>query len=167
MSILPYMSIILLWSIAKHVGVFPTLIIAAMISKHSEVAKRQAWDWYGRFASPSSHTAPPPSCQEVGSSSHYCTAPPSRMQEVGSSSHCCTAPPPSHQEEASSDHSMEMWVVAPPPLACLVAPPLTRLEVASSSIDSPSDSSGYNDECPHVKKVSSYELLLDFNCLVQ
>jgi hypothetical protein len=36
-----------------------------------------------------------------------------------------------------------------------------------SSNDSPSDSPGYNDECPHVKEVSSYELLLDFNCLVQ
>jgi hypothetical protein len=27
-------------------------------------------------------------------------------------------------------------------------------------------SSGYNNECPHIKEVSSYELLLDFNCLV-
>jgi hypothetical protein len=53
-----------------------------------------------------------------------------------------------------------MWVVAPPP-------PPTRLDVASSSDDSPSDSLGYNDECPHVKDVSSYELLLDFNCLVE
>jgi hypothetical protein len=38
-------------------------------------------------------------------------------------------------------------------------PPLTRLELASSH----DSSSGYNDECPHVKEVSSYELLLDFN----
>jgi hypothetical protein len=53
-----------------------------------------------------------------------------------------------------------MWVVAPPP-------PPTRLDVASSSDDPPSDSLGYNDECPHVKDVSSYELLLDFNCLVE
>jgi hypothetical protein len=61
-------------------------------------------------------------------------------------------------------------VVAPPPSTRLVAPsnpPLTRLEVASSSNDSPSNSLGYNDECPHVKEVSSFELLLDFNCLVQ
>jgi hypothetical protein len=29
--------------------------------------------------------------------------------------------------------------------------------------DSPSNSSGYNNEYPHVKEVSSYELL-DFNC---
>jgi hypothetical protein len=36
-----------------------------------------------------------------------------------------------------------------------------------SSDDFPSVSSGYNDECPHVKEVRSYELLLDFNCLVQ
>jgi hypothetical protein len=60
--------------------------------------------------------------------------------------------------------------VAPPPSTRLVAPsnpPPTRLEMASSSDDSPSNSSGYNDECPHVKEVSSFELLLDFNCLVQ
>jgi hypothetical protein len=82
------------------------------------------------------------------------------MQEVRSSSRRCIAPPPLRQEEASSDDLVEMWVVAPPP-------PLTRLEVASSSDDSPSDYSGYNDECPHVKEVSSYELLLNFNYLVQ
>jgi hypothetical protein len=102
--------------------------------------------------------------------SHRRTAPPSRMQEVGSSSRCRIAPPPSHQEEASLDESVEMWVVAPPPPTCLVAPPsppLTFLKVASSSNDSPSDSSGYKDECPHVKEVNSYELLLDFNYLVQ
>jgi hypothetical protein len=52
---------------------------------------------------------------------------------------------------------MEMWEVSPPPP--------TLLEEASSD-DSPSASLGYNDECPHIKKVSSYELLLDFNCLV-
>jgi hypothetical protein len=94
---------------------------------------------------------------------------------------CDTAPPPLCQEEASSEDSVEMWVVhhtAPPPLhlvtppppsACLVTPPpppLTRVEEVSSD-ESPSDSSGYNDECPHVKKVSSYELLLYFNYLVQ
>jgi hypothetical protein len=50
--------------------------------------------------------------------------------------------------------------VAPPP------PPLTRLEEASSN-DSPSAPLGYNDECPHIKEVRSYELFLDFNCLVQ
>jgi hypothetical protein len=44
-----------------------------------------------------------------------------------------------------------MWEVPPPP---------TRLD------DSSSTSSSYNDECPHVKEVSSYELLLDFNFLV-
>jgi hypothetical protein len=52
---------------------------------------------------------------------------------------------------------MEMWEVTPPPP--------TRLKEASSD-DSPSASSGYNDECPHVKEVSSYELFLDFNYLV-
>jgi hypothetical protein len=59
-----------------------------------------------------------------------------------------------------------MWVVSPLP-ACLVAPPPTCLEGALSSDDSPSDSLGYNDECPYIKEVSSYELLLDFNCLVE
>jgi hypothetical protein len=124
----------------------------------------------GRFASPSSHTAPP-SRQEVGSSSSHCTGPPpSRMQEVGSSRRRRTAPPPSRQEEASSGDSVEMWMVAPP--TRLVAPPpppppLTIRVKEVSSDDSPSNSSGYNDECPHIKKVSSYELLLDFNYLVQ
>jgi hypothetical protein len=48
---------------------------------------------------------------------------------------------------------VEMWEVPPPP---------RRLEEVSSN-----DSSlGYNDECPHVKEVRSYELLLDFNYLV-
>jgi hypothetical protein len=57
----------------------------------------------------------------------------------------------------------------PPPPAHLVAPPpppLTRVKEVSSN-DSPSDSLGYNSECPDVKEVTSYELLLDFNCLVQ
>jgi hypothetical protein len=112
-----------------------------MVSKHSKLVKRQTRDRYGRFSSPSSRTAPPPSRQEVGSLSHH-----------------RTAPPPSRLEEASFDDSVKMW---------MVAPPLTCLEVDSSSDDSPSDSSGYNDECPHIKEVSSYELLLDFNCLVQ
>jgi hypothetical protein len=80
-------------------------------------------------------------------------SPPSRY-EVGSSSHRYTTPP-SCQEEASSDDSIvEMWEVSPPPLTCL--------EEASSD----DSSSGYNDECPHVKEVISYELLLNFNCLV-
>jgi hypothetical protein len=74
------------------------------------------------------------------------------------------------------DDLVEMWVVAPPPpLRLLVAPPppLTRLvapppptHVEESIDDSPSDSLGYNDECPHVNEVSSYELL-HFNYLVQ
>jgi hypothetical protein len=102
------------------------------------------------------------------------------MQEVGSSSRRRTAPPPSRIEEDSSDDLMEMWVVCrtaplplrlvtpPPSPTRLVAPPppLTRVGEVSFD-DSPSDSSGYNDECPHVKDVSSYKLLLDFNCLVQ
>jgi hypothetical protein len=57
-------------------------------------------------------------------------------------------------------------VTPPPPLARLVAPPLTHVEEVSSN-DSPTDSSGNNDECLHVKEVISYEQLLDFNCLVQ
>jgi hypothetical protein len=80
-------------------------------------------------------------------------------------------------QDASSDDSVEMWVVGPPPLRLQVAPPTppTRLVASSpppstrvkeSSDDSPSDSSGYNDECSHIKEVSSYELL-PFNCLVQ
>jgi hypothetical protein len=115
-------------------------------------------------------TAPPPSrMQEVGRSSRHCTTPPpSRMQKVESSNHRHTAPP-SRKEEASLDDSVKMWVVrrtAPPPLrlgtplplARLVAPltMTTPLEVTSSSDDSPLDSSGYNDDCPHVKQVSSY-----------
>jgi hypothetical protein len=142
-----------------------------MVSKHSELAKRQARDRYGRFAYPSSHTAPPLSRQEVGSLSHRRTAPlPSRMQEVRSYSRCRTTPSSSRQEEVLSDDSVEMWVVAPPAPARLVAPPpppTTLLEVASSSDDYSLDSSGYNNECPHIKEMSSFELLLDFNCLVQ
>jgi hypothetical protein len=69
-----------------------------------------------------------------------------------------------HAKEASSDDSVEMWVVAPPP-TCLVAPPPTHLEEALSNSSS-SASSVYNGECPHIKEVSSYELLLDFNYLV-
>jgi hypothetical protein len=143
---------------------FSTLIRAAMVSKHSERSKRQARDCYGRFASPSSAIAPPPSRQEVRSFSRRCTAPPlSCMQEVGSSSSRRTAPP--SRQGASSDDSVEIWVVhciAPlrlgtPPPARLVAPPtMTPLEVTSSSDDSPSNSLGYNDDCPHVKQVSSY-----------
>jgi hypothetical protein len=102
----------------------------AMVSKHSELMKRQARDCYGRFPSPSSLTTP---C--------------SHRQEVGSSSHRCTTPPPSFD-----DSSVEMWEVPPPSL--------TRLGSSSST------SSGYNDECPHIREVSSYELLLNFNCLV-
>jgi hypothetical protein len=102
-----------------------------MVSKHPELVKKQTRDRYERFASPSSRAVPPPSHQEVESSSR------------------CTAPPPLHQEEASSDDSVvKMWVVAPPPL--------TRLEEASSD-DSPSASSGYTDEQFHIKEVSSYE----------
>jgi hypothetical protein len=69
-----------------------------MVSKHSELVKRQARDCYVRFSSPSSHTAPPPSFD---------------------------------------DSSVEMWEVPPPPL--------TRLGDSSS---------GYNDECPHVKEIA-------------
>jgi hypothetical protein len=141
-----------------------------MVSKQSKLTKRQVQDRYERFTSPSRRTAPPPSCLEVESSSHRRTAPPLRMYEVGISSHRRIAPPPSRQEEASSDDSVEMWVLrctAPPPLRLvtpppslthLVAPPPpppTRVKEVSSD-DSPSDSSGYNDECPDVKEVSSY-----------
>jgi hypothetical protein len=93
-----------------------------VIKKYSKLVKKEARDYYGRFPSPSNRTAPPPLC----------------MQEVGSSSRCRTAPPPSCQEEASSKNSIvEMWEVAPPHL--------TQLEEASSD-DSPSPSSGYNNE---------------------
>jgi hypothetical protein len=68
-----------------------------------------------------------------------------------------TTPPPLRQEASSDDSIVEMWEVA--------SLPPTRLEEASTD-DSPSASSGYNDECPYVKEVSSYELFLDFNCLV-
>jgi hypothetical protein len=69
-----------------------------------------------------------------------CTTPPSSI-------HRRTAPPPS-----SDDSSVEMRKVPPPHP--------TRLD------DSSSTSSSYNNECSHVKEVSSYELILDFNCLV-
>jgi hypothetical protein len=118
-----------------------------MVSKHSELVKRQTRDRYGRFASLSSRTAPPSLRQEVRSSSYHSTALPPSCQEVRSSSRHSTAPPPS-----SDDSSVEMWEVPPPPP--------TRLG------DSYSTSSGYNDECPHFKEVSSYELFLDFNYLV-
>jgi hypothetical protein len=97
-------------------------IRSAKVSKHLELMKRKAQDCYGRFASPSTHTAPPPSRYVMGSSNCRRTAPPpSRMQEVGSSSHRHTIPPPS----SNSDDSVEMWVVAPPPLRLQVAPPPT------------------------------------------
>jgi hypothetical protein len=69
-------------NIAKHVRIASNAccyffnIRSAMVSKHSELVKRQARDHYGRFTSPSSRTAPPPSHQEVGSSSRCDTAPP-------------------------------------------------------------------------------------------
>jgi hypothetical protein len=104
--------------------------------KHSKLTKKQTRGLYGRFASPS------------------------RMQEVGSASRCRTAPPLSPGDvgggSSSSDSVVEMWEVSPPS---------TLLEEASFN-DFPSASSGYNDECPLIKEVSSYELLLDFNCLV-
>jgi hypothetical protein len=97
-----------------HVTVFSTLIRAAMVNKYSELVRRQVRDRFGRFASPSSRTILPPSCQEVGSLS------------------CCrTVPPPSSQEEASSDDSVEMWVMAPPPLARLVAQATTTSALTS------------------------------------
>jgi hypothetical protein len=118
-----------------------------MVSKHSELMKRQTRDRYERSASPSSHTAHPPLFHKVGNSSRCTAPPPLRMHEVGSSSRRRTAPPPLRQEEASSDDSVEMWVAAPP------RP--TRVE--KSSDDFPSDSSDYNDECPHIKEERSYE----------
>jgi hypothetical protein len=76
-----------------HVAVFST-IRPAMVSKWSELTKRQARDRYGRLASPASCIVPPPS----------------RRQEVGSSSRRHTTPSPS-----SDDSSAEMWEVTPPP----------------------------------------------------
>jgi hypothetical protein len=122
-----------------------------MVSKHSELTKRQARDCYGKFASLSIRTAPPPSRQEVESSSRCHTVPPPSRQQVGSSNRHRIAPTPSSDESI-----VEMWEVPPPP---------TRLEEASSDSSSLA-SSGYNDECPHIKEVSSYELLLDLNYLV-
>jgi hypothetical protein len=69
-----------------------------MVSKQSELVKKQARYRYGRFASPTSRTTP------------------TSRQEVESSSHLSTAHAPSHQEEASFDDSIvEMWEVSPPP----------------------------------------------------
>jgi hypothetical protein len=81
------------------------------------------------------------------SPSSHAAPPLLRRQEVESSSRRYTTPPTS-----SDDSSVEIWDV---PL-----PPPTRLGDSSLTF------SGYNDECPHVKEVSSYELLLNFNCLV-
>jgi hypothetical protein len=113
-------------------------ISSTMVSKHSKLVKRHARDRYGRFVSPSSRTAPSTSCHEVGSSSRR-----------------RTTPPPPRQEEASSDDSVEMWVVrlTAPPL-CLMTPPPTLVEEVSFDDSLLSNSSGYNDECPHVKEVN-------------
>jgi hypothetical protein len=82
-------------------------ISSVMVSKHSELMKRQARDCYGMFASPSIYTAHLPSCQELASFSCCRTAPsPSHMQEVGSSSRRHTAPPPLHQRRL---HRMTQW----------------------------------------------------------
>jgi hypothetical protein len=120
-------------------------IRSAMVSKYLELPKRQAQDRYEIFISPLSRTAPPPS----------------------------------RHHEASSDDLVEIWVVRrttpppplhlvspPPPPTRLVAPPPPACLKEVSSDDAPSNSLGYNNECPHIKEVSSCELLLDFNCLV-
>jgi hypothetical protein len=66
-----------------------------MVSKkYLKLAKKQARDYYGRFASPSSRTAPPPSCQEETSSDDSIV----EMWEV-------PHPPPSRLEEVSSNDS--------------------------------------------------------------
>jgi hypothetical protein len=117
----------LAYTLLMHVAIFFN-IMPVIVSKHSEIVKRQVRDHYDMFTSPSSRTAPPSS----------------RRQAVGSSGRHRTAPPTS-----SDDSRMEMWEVPPPPP--------TRLGSSSST---------YNDECPHVRDVSLYELLLDFNCLV-
>jgi hypothetical protein len=67
-----------------HVIVFFNIRSGIVSKKHSELEKKQARYHYGRFASPSSRTAPPPSHPEVGSSSRCRTAPPSRQEEASS-----------------------------------------------------------------------------------
>jgi hypothetical protein len=59
-----------------------------------------------------------------------------------------TSPSSRTTPPSSDDSSVELWEVPPPPL--------TRLGESSS---------GYNDKCPHVKEVSSYELLLDLSII--
>jgi hypothetical protein len=125
---------------ASHVCCYFFNIKSTMVNKHSEFAKKQSQDRYGRFASPSSRI----------------TLPPSR-QEVRSCSRCRTAHSSCQEEALSDDSIVEMWEVPPPPPTCLE-------EVSSN--DSPSAYSSYNNECIHIKEVSSYELLLGFNCLV-
>jgi hypothetical protein len=70
-----------------------------------------------------------------------------------------TVPPPTWLPVSDDDSEVEMWVVAPP---------LTHLEVdlTSSSSDDSLTSSGYNDECPHVKEVSCDQLFIHYNCLL-
>jgi hypothetical protein len=127
-----------------HVAVFWE-ISSAMDSKHSELTKRQTRDRYRRFASPSSRTAPP---QKLQTPPHSSSSLALGGDFVGWLSGDVGGPP--QCSSSSSTH------VTPPPPACLVAPPsLTHMEEVSSD-DSPSDSSGYNEECPHVIEVSSY-----------
>jgi hypothetical protein len=125
-----------------------------MVSKHSKLAKRQARDGYGRFASPSSRIAPPPSCHKVGSSSRRCTTPPpSRMQGVGSSSCYRTALPPS----SDSDDSVEMWVAAPSPTLRLQVAPPPPPPPPTFLVPPPPPPPTHVWECTHIKEVSSYE----------
>jgi hypothetical protein len=81
-----------------------------MVSKHSELVKRQAQDLYERFTSPSSRTAPPPSRQEVRSSNRRRTTHPPSRQEVESYSRR-TAPPPSCQEEHYNKIGFYCWLI--------------------------------------------------------
>jgi hypothetical protein len=50
--------------------------------KHLELTKKQAQDRYRRFTSLSNRTAPPPSCQKVGSFSRRRITPPSCQEEA-------------------------------------------------------------------------------------
>jgi hypothetical protein len=97
-----------------HVAVFST-IRSVIVSKHSELTKRQVRDRYERFASSVSRIAPPPS----------------HRQEVGSSSHCRIAPPPS-----SDDSSVEMWEVPPPHLRHWATPPRPPQVTTTSALTS-------------------------------
>jgi hypothetical protein len=68
------------------------------------------------------------------------------------------APPPPLRLQVAPPPTCLVAAPTPPPTCLATAPPSPPLtHVEESSDDFPSYSSGYNDESPHVKELSSYE----------